>query len=161
MRPSLQRRAESSARALVTVLLRTSGTVHRATRTVPVEALRETENDVWTRSMGAKSGGAEGGCVSGQVCVCASTESAVELSSPFAVYVRISRRYFEPQSRPSTVAEVSVVETTLGAAEATPTSKKAKTKTSFFKRHFRGEDSRPGWGRKAKHFRCRPPTVRA
>jgi hypothetical protein len=149
MRPSLQRRAESIARALVTVLLRTSGTAHRATPTVSLEALRETEIDVWVRPVAARSCGAEGGCESGQVFVSASTASAVELSSPLAVYPRISKRYCDPQSTPSTVAEVCVVETTLGAAEATPTSKRANRTTSFFTRHLRGEDSRPGWGRKA------------
>src|SRR5687767_13806448 len=146
MRPSLQRRAESSARALVTVLLRRSGTAHRATPTVWVEALRETGIDVSVCPVAARCCGAEGGCVSGQLFVCASTESGVGLSSPFAVYPRISRRYCDPQSRLSRVAAVCVVETTLGAAEATPTSKRANRKTSFFTRHLRGEDSRPGWG---------------
>lgn len=63
--------------------------------------------------------------MSGQLCVCASTETTGELTSPFAAYLRISRRYVDPQSRPSRVAEVSVVETPPGAAEATPTSRKA------------------------------------
>src|SRR5918996_293049 len=104
-----------------------------------VEALQETEIDVWVAPVAATFCGAEGGCVSGQLFVCASTELVVELRLPSALYLRISKRYLEPQSSPSTVAEVSVVETTLGAAAATPTSKKANRKTSFFTRHLRGE----------------------
>jgi hypothetical protein len=149
MRPSAQRRAESIARALVTVLLRTSGTAHRVTPTVGVKRPRETGTDLGVCSLAAKPCGAEGGWVSGQLFVCASTEFAVEISSPFSACFWISKRYCDPQSRPSAVAAFWVVETTLGAAEATPTSKKANRKTSFFKRHLRGEDSRPGWGRKA------------
>jgi|ERR671914_1951329 hypothetical protein len=131
MRPSLQRRAESIARALVTVLLRTSGTAHRATPTVSGEALQATEGEDWVWPVAAGSCGAEGGCVSGQLFVSASTESTLALGSPFGVSLRISKRYLDPQSRPSTVAEVWFVETTPGAAAATPTTRKANRKTSF------------------------------
>ena len=58
MRPSLQRLAESIARALVTVLLRTSGTAHRATPAVWVEALLESGIDVWVCPVAARSSGA-------------------------------------------------------------------------------------------------------